>query len=85
MKRTAQTTAGRKMSPAQLRMARAALRWSQAELAERSGVFINTIKAYESGTSDPKKSTELALMRPLKKAGVEFIEDNGVRLREPQR
>jgi transcriptional regulator with XRE-family HTH domain len=59
-------------------------------LAEASGVFVNTIKAYESGTSDPKKSTELALMRALRKAGVEFIDGDdakgpGVRLREPQR
>jgi transcriptional regulator with XRE-family HTH domain len=73
------------MSPVQLRMARAALRWSQAELAEQSGVFINTIKAYESGASDPKKSTELALKRALRKFGVEFIDDDGVRLREPVR
>ncbi len=73
------------MSPAQLRMARAALRWSQAELAERSGVFINTIKAYESGASDPKRSTQLSLKRALSKVGIEFIDDNGVRLREPQR
>jgi transcriptional regulator with XRE-family HTH domain len=59
-------------------------------LAERSGVFVNTIKAYERGTSDPKKSTELALMRALRKAGVLFIDGDdqhgpGVRLREPAR
>jgi hypothetical protein len=59
-------------------------------LAEASGVFVNTIKAYESGASDPKRSTELALKRALSKAGVIFIDSDdrqgpGVRLREPQR
>jgi DNA-binding transcriptional regulator YiaG len=90
MGRTAQRTAGRKMTPAQLRAARALLAWKQTDLAEASGVFVNTIKAYESGASDPKKSTELALMRALRKAGVVFIDGDehhgpGVRLREPMR
>ena len=53
-------------------------------------MFVNTIKAYESGSSDPRKSTELALMRALRKAGVEFVDGDdhkgpGVRLRDPQR
>ena len=87
---TARRTAGRKMTPAQLRAARALLNWKQTELAERSDIFVNTIKAYEAGTSDPKKSTELALMKALRKAGVAFIDGDehagpGVRLREPVR
>ena len=90
MGRTARRTAGRKMTPAQLRAARAILGWKQTDLAEASGVFVNTIKAYESGASDPKRSTELALKRALSKAGVIFIDSDdrqgpGVRLREPQR
>jgi transcriptional regulator with XRE-family HTH domain len=73
------------LTPVQIRMARAALRWTQKDLAERSSVFANTIKNIESGMSDPKASTLLALRRAFARAGVEFIDDNGVRLREPVR
>jgi transcriptional regulator with XRE-family HTH domain len=41
-----------KITGAQVRMARAALRWSLAELAKRAGVGISTVQAIE-GADDP--------------------------------
>jgi transcriptional regulator with XRE-family HTH domain len=70
-------------------MARAALNWTVRDLAEATGLHRNTITNIEVGryTGDPK-SLEL-IERVLKKAGVEFINENGgghgVRLRKPQR
>lgn len=78
------------MTPAQLRAARSLIEWTREDLAEASGVFVNTIRNFERGVSDPKQSTLLAWRRALAKAGVVFIdgtdtEGPGVRLREPQR
>lgn len=78
------------LTPAQLRMARAALQWTQKDLAQRARVHANAIKAIEAGKSDPKQSTLIALRTALANAGVEFLEADGkrgagVRLREPAR
>jgi transcriptional regulator with XRE-family HTH domain len=70
-------------------MARAALNWTVRDLAEATGLHRNTITNIEVGryTGD-SKSLEL-MERALKKAGIEFIDENGggpgVRLRKPQR
>jgi transcriptional regulator with XRE-family HTH domain len=77
------------IDPAQLRAARGLLRWSQRELAERSGVHLNTIKDFErEKAANPTRATLLAWQRALSKAGVAFIEGDdrqgpGVRLRDP--
>ncbi len=74
------------MKPAQVRMARAALNWSLADLASAAGVHRNTISNFETGkyAGDQEK---LAVMRAaLEAAGVVFIPENGggpgVRLRK---
>jgi transcriptional regulator with XRE-family HTH domain len=77
----------RMLTPAQLRAARSLLQWTREDLAGHSGVFANTIKNFENGSSDPKRSTLLKWRRALEKAGVSFIEKDkdggpGVRLRE---
>jgi ribosome-binding protein aMBF1 (putative translation factor) len=76
---------------AQIRAARALLRWSALDLAKESSVGVNTIRraeVAESGTS-LTAANELAIRRALEMAGVEFIDENGggpgVRLRERQR
>ncbi len=75
------------MSPAQVRAARALLDWSREDLAERSGSFVNTVANFETGKSDPKRSTLIAWRNALAKAGVEFTDETdehgpGVRLRK---
>jgi transcriptional regulator with XRE-family HTH domain len=56
----------------QIRAARALLGWTQAELAEASGLSAIGIQAIEKGTSDPRASTLLAIESAFKEAGVVF-------------
>jgi transcriptional regulator with XRE-family HTH domain len=73
----------------QLRAARALLRIEQADLAQRSGVSVATIKRFEAMDGPIKARTEtLELLRAaLDALGVIFIpkngDDVGVRLRKP--
>jgi hypothetical protein len=77
------------LSSAQIRAARALLRWSAADLAKESALGANTIRraeVAEEGTS-LTAANELAIRRALEAAGVDFIDKNGggpgVRLRTP--
>ena len=67
------------LSSAQIRAARALLRWSAADLAKASSLGANTIRraeVAEDGTS-LTAANELAVRRALETAGVEFIDENG--------
>jgi ribosome-binding protein aMBF1 (putative translation factor) len=63
----------------QIRMARAALGWTVAELAERSGISTSAIQRAEAAGGMPTmKSTNLfRLQRALELGGVQFIDANG--------
>ena len=64
---------------AQIRAARALLRWSADDLARSSAVGVTTIRRAEL-TEDQTSMTvanDLAIRRALESAGVEFIEENG--------
>jgi transcriptional regulator with XRE-family HTH domain len=74
------------MTPAQLRAARALIDWSRERLAEESGMHVNAVRNFETGVSDPKRSTLIAWRTALAKAGVGFADGAdehgpGVRLR----
>ncbi|WP_082549502.1 helix-turn-helix transcriptional regulator [Mesorhizobium sp. Root552] len=73
------------LTPQQIRAARGLLNWSQRELAEASGVALQSIKNIETGKTDPRLSTATALRHTLESKGVIFIDQNGggpgVRLR----
>ena len=79
----------RKISSAQMRAARALLRWSALDLATASKVGVATIRRVEvvEGEIPVTPANEAALRRTLESTGVEFIEENGggpgVRLRKP--
>src|SRR6266702_4100231 len=76
------------LSGAQIRAARALVRWSAEDLARAAALGLNTIKRAE--TADDQTSmtaaNDLAVRRALETAGVEFIDGNGsgpgVRLRK---
>lgn len=76
------------ISSAQLRAARALLRWSAQELAEASKVGVATIRRVEvmEGEIPVTSANEAALRNALEAAGIEFIDENGggpgVRLRK---
>lgn len=73
----------------QIRMARAALRWSAQRLADESGVALKTIQRLEGqdGVPTSHASTMAEIERVLSAAGIEFIgsptDAPGVRLRRP--
>jgi transcriptional regulator with XRE-family HTH domain len=75
------------LTSAQLRMARAALRWSVRELAERSQVSTSTIKRAEAEDGVPPSTAAnlAALQAALEAAGIAFDgtpeEGLGIRLR----
>lgn len=73
----------------QLRAARALLKMEQRELAEQSGVNVQTLKRYEgsSGELTGNYRNISSLISVLESAGVVFIPENGggpgVRLAKP--
>jgi len=75
---------------AQIRAARTLAVLSQADIAERTGLSIPTIKRVESDRDLPVSAGTLAtVVAALEKAGIIFIEENGdgpgVRLRKRRR
>ncbi|WP_282608431.1 helix-turn-helix domain-containing protein [Pelagibius sp. Alg239-R121] len=61
-----------------MRAARALLKWSIADLAERSGVSVPTIQRMESrGTGSSTAVNVDVIRRALETAGIEFIAENG--------
>src|SRR6266480_968848 len=72
-------TIGKKaISSAQLRAARALLRWSALDLAKASKVGVATIRRVEvmEGEIPVTSANEAALRTALEAAGVEFIDEN---------
>jgi len=67
-----------KISPAQLRAARALLNWSRRDLAKLSGISEPTLHRYENGTTSPESRMENKLIEAFDARGVEFSERNGV-------
>jgi transcriptional regulator with XRE-family HTH domain len=77
------------LSGAQIRAARALLKWSAAELAQRCSLGVNTVRRAEStdNATSLTAANELAIRRAFESAGIEFIENGagpGVRLRKRQ-
>ena len=78
------------LTSAQLRAARALLKWSQSDLADKSGVSLPTIKRMEIRDGPLRGMAENVwkVQRALEDAGIVFIDENGggygVRLKERQ-
>jgi ribosome-binding protein aMBF1 (putative translation factor) len=79
------------LTSAQIRAARALLRWSAEDLARKSTLGVTTIRRAEltEGETSLTTANDLAVRRTLEAAGVEFIDENGggpgVRLRQRSR
>ena len=76
------------ISSDQIRAAKAILRWSGEELAQRAGVSLSTIRRVESSVGVPETQnmkTLVSIKRALEEGGVEFIgtpdDRPGVRLK----
>jgi transcriptional regulator with XRE-family HTH domain len=74
---------------AQIRAARALLRWAAADLVRESGVSLATIQRAEAvdGKTAMTLANASAVRRAFEAAGIEFLEENGAgpgaRLRKP--
>ncbi len=81
----------KKISSAQMRAARAMLRWSALDLARASKVGVATIRRVEviEGEIPVTAANEAAIRQAFELAGIEFMEENGtgegVRFQEPRR
>ncbi len=79
------------LTSAQIRAARALIRWSAEDLARSSSVGLTTIRRAELTTEATSltAANNLAIRAALETAGVEFIDENGggsgVRVRKPAR
>lgn len=78
------------ITSAQIRAARALLRWSARDLGEKSGVSLNTIQRMEATNGIPGGLAKnlAGVQRALEDAGVVFLAEEGalgpgVRLRRP--
>ena len=78
------------LTSAQIRAARALIRWSALQLAKETSVGVTTIRRAELTASETKltRVNDQAIRRVLEEAGVEFIDAEesgpGVRLRGAQ-
>ena len=76
------------LTSAQIRAARALVRWRAQDLARESSVGVATIRRAELTDSETSMTAanDLAVRRALEAAGIEFIDENGggpgVRLRK---
>jgi hypothetical protein len=77
------------LSSAQIRAARALLRWSAQDLARESALGVNTIRRAEVAEDAIAltAANDLTIRRALEAAGIVFIDENGggpgVRLKKP--
>jgi transcriptional regulator with XRE-family HTH domain len=80
------------LTSAQIRAARALIRWTAEDLAENSTVSVTTIRRAELTQNETAltRANDSVIRRTLEAAGVEFIDQNGswgpgVRLRKPSK
>jgi transcriptional regulator with XRE-family HTH domain len=69
------------ISDVQCRAARAMLRWSTIELSRAAQVGQATVNRFERTEGETIPATIAAMQRALEAAGVEFLPENGVRLK----
>ena len=78
------------LTSAQMRAARALIRWTAEDLARETALSVTTIRRAELTQVETSMTAanDLAVRRALEAAGVEFIDENGggpgVRLRKRQ-
>jgi hypothetical protein len=88
MSYTADVKRPRPLTSAQIRAARALIRWSAEELAKVSEIGVSTVRRAELEPSETKltRVNDQAIRRTLEEAGVLFIDAEGlgpgVRLKE---
>ena len=69
------------ITAAQLRAARGLLDWTRADLAKAANISPETVKNIEHGTFRPQENTADAIVQAFGAHDVEFLDDEGVRIR----
>lgn len=69
------------ITTAQIRGARGILNWSQGDLASRTGISATSIGSIENNQTTPRANTLLSIQRAFEDAGIEFMGQDGVRLK----
>jgi transcriptional regulator with XRE-family HTH domain len=72
------------MTPAQCRAARALIDMTVTGLARIAVVPVSAVMDFERGKSMPNQRNLNTMAKALERAGVEFIDDIGVKLKAPQ-
>ncbi|WP_424981614.1 helix-turn-helix domain-containing protein [Maritalea sp. S77] len=62
------------MTPKQCRAARALLKWSQTELADKANVGLSTVRDFEKERHKPIENNLRAMIAALDSAGIQFLE-----------
>jgi len=72
------------ITTAQIRGARGILNWSQADLAQRTGISATSIGSIENNQSTPRANTLNTIQKAFEDAGIEFIGLDGVKQKTGQ-
>ena len=65
------------ISGAQIRAARGLLGWSQEGLSKAAGISKRAVVRLETGATDSRRSTIVAVETALERAGIEFLAAEG--------
>lgn len=68
----------------QIRAARSLLEWKADDLAKKAGLTRVTVSKIEADLVQPQEKTMASIIRAFDLHGVEFLEDEGVRVRKNQ-
>jgi DNA-binding XRE family transcriptional regulator len=68
----------------QIRAARSLLEWKADDLAQKAGLTRVTVSKIEADLVQPHEKTIASIIRVFDQHGVEFLEDEGVRIRKNQ-
>jgi transcriptional regulator with XRE-family HTH domain len=66
----------------QIRAARSLLEWKADDLARKTGLTRTTVSNIEAGTVQPQEKSLANILSAFDKHGVEFLEDEGVKIRK---
>jgi transcriptional regulator with XRE-family HTH domain len=61
------------ITPRQSKAARALLGWTQAKLAQKAGIPLDTIKRFERSKSDTRGQAMIAMETAIRHAGIKLI------------
>jgi transcriptional regulator with XRE-family HTH domain len=72
------------ISGRQIRGARGLLGWSMEQLAERAEITVMTLRHIENDVTQPQEKTLAAIYSVLDRRGIDFLEDDGVKMRKQE-